>query len=163
MATKHKKRQDIIRYYKEQTGQTDVDMREAAKWAAKKNLIKLPKPTDPIDILAKQFSASAREETRTDRKSGRPYRVNHMFPGFQGEQKVHLWCDIDDPSTTREKIHKSLIMRREQMVGDGVQLTFDAMHWNSIHPKEEPIEIPMDFEPDVEWAMNTPNEESEAS
>ena len=49
-----------------------------------------------------------------------------MFLQNQGQQKLHLWADIDDPSTTRIKMHKSLIMRREQMVGDGLQLTFDA-------------------------------------
>ena len=46
------------------------------------------------------------------------------------------------------------------MVGDGVQLTFDADHWNSIHPDEEPIDIPMDFVPDVEWRKNAPDEDA---
>ena len=60
-------------------------------------------------------------------------------------------------------MHKSLIMRREQMVGDGVQLTLDAMHWNNINPKEEPITIPLDFTEDIEERLNTPEELKTAS
>ena len=54
-------------------------------------------------------------------------------------------------------------MRREQMVGDGVQLTLDAMHWNNINPKEEPITIPLDFTEDIEERLNTPEELKTAS
>lgn len=31
------------------------------------------------------------------------------------------------------------------MISDGLQLTLDSDHWNSIHPEEELIQIPMDF------------------
>jgi len=51
---------------------------------------------------------------------------------------------------------KSLINRREQMVGDGLQLTLDVDHWNGINPKEEPIQIPLDLTDDVEWRKNSP-------
>jgi hypothetical protein len=60
-------------------------------------------------------------------------------------------------------MYKSLIQRREQMVGDALQLTFDANHWNGIHPGEEPIEMPLDFTDDVQWRMNVPCGEEEAS
>jgi hypothetical protein len=53
---------------------------------------------------------------------------------------------------------KSLIARREQMVGDGYQLTLDADHWNGIHSDEKPIIIPMDFTDDVEWRKNAPED-----
>ena len=56
---------------------------------------------------------------------------------------------------------KSLVNRREQMVGDGLQLKFDEDHWNSIHPDEEPINLPMDFTMDIEWRKNTPDEDEE--
>ena len=58
---------------------------------------------------------------------------------------------------------KSLVQRREQMVGDGLQLTLDALHWNSIHPSEEPINLPLDFTDDVEWRINAPDEEKKVS
>jgi hypothetical protein len=41
-------------------------------------------------------------------------------------------------------------MRREQMVDDGLQLTFDMEHWNSIRPEEEHIDLPMDLTFDIE-------------
>lgn len=35
------------------------------------------------------------------------------------------------------------------MIGDGVQLTLDADHWNNVNPADVPINIPMDFTDDV--------------
>ena len=49
--------------------------------------------------------------------------------------------------------------RREQMVGEAVQLTLDIDHWNSVNPAEMPIDMPMDFAPDIEWKFNTPPDE----
>ena len=56
MSTKHHERQRIIRHYKEVMGKTDVDMKEIAKWAVQKGLMKPPIPADPYDLLARQFS-----------------------------------------------------------------------------------------------------------
>jgi hypothetical protein len=35
-------------------------------------------------------------------------------------------------------------------------------HWNSIHPDEEPIQIPMDLTLDIEWRKNAPDEDGKA-
>jgi hypothetical protein len=67
-----------------------------------------------------------------------------------------VWVDIDE--APRKIMLKSLVNRREQMVGDGLQLTLDADHWNNIHPSEEPIVMPLDFTDDVEWRKNGPDE-----
>jgi hypothetical protein len=40
------------------------------------------------------------------------------------------------------------------------QLTFDAMYWNKTHPTEQPIELPMDIAPDIQWRMNAPEDEA---
>ena len=150
MATKHQLMQRIIRQYKEQTGKTEVDMKEVAKFAVDKGW-KLPVPTSPIDRLAKEFTQAAREEIRHDPKTGKPYRANHAIPS--GKQ-LHLWIDIDE--APRKQIIISLINRREQMVGDGLQLTLDAEHWNNVNSEEDPIVIPMDFTDDIEWRKNAP-------
>jgi hypothetical protein len=50
--------------------------------------------------------------------------------------------------------------RRNQMIGDGLQLTLDADHWNRIHPDEKPIQIPLDFYDDVQWRKNSPKEKA---
>ena len=159
MATIRKEMQNLIRYYKEVTGKTEVDMKEVAKFAVSKGW-KLPAPKDPIDRLAANFTKAARDEIRYDEKTGKPYRANHAIKISQGEDQFHLWIDIDE--APRKQMHKSLIMRREQMVGDGVQLTLDANHWNNIHPEEDPIQIPMDFTEDIEERLNAPDDIDEA-
>lgn len=149
--------QRLIRLYKEETGEREVDMHQVATFANKKGW-PLPTPISPLDMLAKAFSQAAREEIRRDPKTGLPYRANHAYTKPQGDKQLTLWVDIDE--APRGPMHKSLINRREQMVGDGLQLTLDADHWNSIHPDEPPIQIPMDFTDDVEWRKNSPGEEA---
>lgn len=148
----------MLRYYKEQTGETDIDMKEVAKWAVAKGLLKLPTPRDPYDILKQRLSDAARIETRYDKTTGQPYRVNHAYIHVQGGVQYTLWGDIDEPTFTRKKMHMSAVMRRNQMVSDGVQLTLDLDHWNSIHPGEEPIKMIMDLREDVEERVHAPVE-----
>lgn len=109
-----------------------------------------------MDILAKDFASAALEETRTDKETGEPYRVNHMYVVSQGDTQLHLWIDIDE--APREPMQASLTMRREQIVGDITQLTFDAEHWNRINPEDEPIVIEADFGLDVEIRRHAPVE-----
>lgn len=139
--------QKLIRYYKRETGIKEVDMREFARWAVARNY-PLPQPIDPIDRLAKDFAAAAREETRTDPETGQAYRVNHMYVVTRGDEQLHLWVDIDE--APRGPMHASLTMRREQVVGDITQLTFDAEHWSRVNPDQDAIEIEKDFGLDVE-------------
>lgn len=142
--SKHKEMQHLIRSYKSETGETEVSMHEVANWAVNKGW-PLPVPTDPIERLAAEFTQAAREELKIDELTKQPYRVNHAYQVGQ----MTFWIDIDE--APREPMRKSLIARREQMVGDGLQLTLDADHWNTIHPDEEPIQIPLDFNQDIQW------------
>lgn len=160
MTTQIQNMQRIIRQYKEVSGETDVDMHKVAKFAAGLGW-QLPKPKSPLEILANQFSKAAREEVRRDSGTGRPYRANHALRFNHGGTQMTLWIDIDE--APRYKILKSLIHRREQMVGDGLQLSLDADHWNSINSTEEPINIPLDFTDDVEWRKNAPDDEDKAA
>ena len=160
MAKRSHERQKFMRYYKEQTGKTEVNMRELAMFAVS-NGWKLPTPPDPIDMLAQQFAQSAREEIRHDSVTKNPYRANHAITVTQGQDQLHLWIDIDEAK--RGPMLKSLVQRREQMVGDGLQLTFDQEHWNRINPNDEPIDLPMDLTPDIAWRKNAPGEDELAS
>jgi hypothetical protein len=49
------------------------------------------------------------------------------------------------------------------MVGDGLQLTLDALYWNGQPPDEEPIVLPMYLSPDIEWRMNAPDEDGKVA
>lgn len=142
--TKHQEMQRIMKLYKEETGEAEVDMRKVAEYAVNKGW-PLGKPANPFDLLATEFARAAREETKIDEITGQPYRVNHAYQIGQ----MTFWIDIDEAQ--REPMKKSLVARREQMVGDGLQLTLDADHWNSIHPDEEPIQLPLDFTEDIQW------------
>ena len=150
MTSRTKEMQSIIRLYKIRTGETEIDMRKVAEFAVKELKMELPDPVDPFDILAKKFSVAAREETRTDKVTGRSYRANHAIPK-EGTQ-ISLWIDIDE--APRNLMQKSLVKRRDQIIGDALQLNLDLEHWNSINPYEEPIEIPLDFTEDVEERKN---------
>lgn len=149
MSTKINEKQRLIRRYKDETGETDIDMKEVAKFALRVGW-QMPKPKSPLDMLAKQLANAARQEMRQDDSTGRPYRANHSIPHKQGNETMFLWIDIDDKATTRKKMQKSLTLRREQMVGDGLQLTYDADHWNASHPDEDPIQLEMDLSFDIE-------------
>lgn len=155
--SKHHDMQRIIRQYRDETGETDVDMKKVAQYAVQMGW-PLSLPVDPLEVLAKEFSRAAREEIKHDAVTGKPYRVNHSLPVPGGQ--LRLWIDIDQ--APRPKMLRSLMNRREQMVGDGLQLSFDTDHWNSINPTEEPIVIPLDLTDDVEWRKNAPDEEEEA-
>jgi hypothetical protein len=143
-------RQRIIRAYRDETGEPEIDMRKVAEFAVRKGW-PLPQPSDPVDILAKQFSDAARLETKYDKETGSPYRVNHAVPRrLASGQLSFFWIDIDDPKTTATNMRASLVMRREQMVDDGLQLTFDMIHWNALRPEDEHIDLPMDLTFDIE-------------
>lgn len=156
MPRKSTEMQALIRMYSEQTGNQVIDMREVAKFAVGKGW-PMPAPKSAIDRLAEQFSAAAREEMRKDEVTGRPYRANLAVTTKQGT----LWTDMD--SAPRGFAQKAFVQRREQMVGDAVQLTFDVMHWNRINEQDTPIEMPMDFQPDVDWRLNAPDDDAKAA
>lgn len=158
MSTKRKDKQRLIRYYKDETGIKEVNMHEVAKFAVQKGW-SLPKPQDPLELLAKQFADAAREEIRRDKDTGRPYRANHALPVTSGSEQYYLWIDIDE-NPPRKNITKCFTNRREQIVSDALQLTFDADHWNSGHLDEEPIQIPLDFTADIQWRKNGPTEKA---
>lgn len=160
MAKKSQEMQSIIKRYKEATGQASVDMHDVAKYAVSMGW-PLPKPKTALERLAEQFSGAAREEIRRDEVTGKPYRANLAVTTWQGSQQSTLWTDIDE--APRNIAHRSFQQRREQMVGDAVQLTFDVMHWNRVNEAEEPISMEMDFNDDVQWRINGPGEDEKAA
>lgn len=154
---KQQEMQRLIHLYREQSGQQSVDMHEVAKFAVGKGW-PLPKPRTALDRLAEQFSGAAREEFRKDQATGRPYRANLAVTTWQGREQLTLWTDIDE--APRDIAQKSFVQRREQMVGDAVQLSFDIEHWNRVNQGDQPIDMPMDFTDDVEWRKNAPEEDA---
>lgn len=158
--SKTKKLQNFIRYFKEETGKKEIDMHEVAAFALKKGW-KLAPVISGLDQLAREFSRAAREEIRHDKKTGRSYRANHAYTRRYGDKQLTLWIDIDEAD--RKPMANSVYLRREQMIGDALQLNLDLEHWNNIHPDEEPITVDLDLTDDVEWRKNAPDEDKKAS
>ncbi len=156
MMSTHRKMQVLVHQYRDETSATDVDLRVVSEWAVSKGYLRLPQPVAPIDILTKEFARALREETRVDLKTNRPYRVNHARTEMRAGKQISLWGDID--KLGRDPMLKSFVQRRQQMVGDAVQLSDDVNHWNDVNPSETGIEIPFDFDPDIEWSRNIPGD-----
>jgi hypothetical protein len=72
-------RQRLIRAYRDETGETEIDMRKVAEFAVSKGW-PLPAPRNPMDNLARQFADAARLEIRYDPATRNPYRANHAVP-----------------------------------------------------------------------------------
>jgi hypothetical protein len=159
MATKTEQMQRFQRYYREQVG-NDVTMHEVAAAALKAGW-KAPVPKDPVEILAKEFARAAREEIRYDEETGEPYRANISYNQMVGDRQQTFWGDIDQVS--RRKMHNNYILRREQMVGDGLQMTLDLRHWNRVNSNDEPIHPELDFTDDVQWRLNAPKGNKDAA
>ena len=111
MSTKNQRLQNIIRLYRQRTGNESVDMHEVAKFAAEIGY-KLPKPKSAIDMLAEQFSSAAREEVRRDAVTGRPYRANLAVVQWINGNQLTLWHDID--VAPRRIAHKAFVQRRSR-------------------------------------------------
>lgn len=139
--------QKMIELYHNKTGAQVMDPAEIADFALK-NGVKLPEPIDRKKQLIKQISDAAREVVRTDHTTGRPYRAYHSVPVQQGQQMSFFWVDIED--ATRQQMVRSSNRRREHVVGELTQHTFDLDHWAAINPDEEPILLEKDFNLDVE-------------
>jgi len=138
--------QFLIKEWKTATGKTEIDMHQVAEYAVSRNW-PLPPPISGIDRLAREFSAAAREETRRDDKTGMPYRVYHAYK-TDGQGQGVLWVDIDE--APRKNMLKSAVMRREQVIGDMMQLYLDLTHWSRVNPNEEPILLITDVTEDVQ-------------
>ena len=161
MSTKNEDMREIVRVHKKHTGNTAVEMRDVVTWAVARGLWTLPKPVDLVEVAARAFAAAQREEVRHDQVTGKPYRANVAVPVTRDGQVCFQFVDIDE--ATRPQMVKNAHHRREQAVGEMVQLTLDTMHWNRVHSNEESIDVPADLGPDIEWALNAPDNDGKAA
>jgi hypothetical protein len=146
MTTKNEKLQKAWRLFEKENGHLPASAREATVWAVQQDLIELP-DVDPYDVLADEMARALREEYAKDSK-GRRYRVNHAVRVTRRGVQYTMWAILG--SAPREHMQKAFIQRREQVVGDLVQLATDVEVYNEMHKAVEPIQLPLDFTFDVE-------------
>ena len=139
---------DYVERYKTETGNDGLlDPHEVAAWALHNGLHK-PNPKTIIDAIAADIAQVWREEYRTD-KHGRRYRAKHAATHKKGNKTLSLWADLDDPEAPHNHVVRSFAQRRQQIVGDCLQLKTDVDVYNDKREPDEPIQVPLDFTLDV--------------
>src|SRR5277367_5053010 len=107
--------------YENVHGAMPATTREAVQWAVQQGMIQLPE-TDPFAKLAEDMAKALREEYATDGE-GRRYRVNHAVRITKAGVQYTFWAMLGD--APRPHMQTAFIQRREQIVGDCVQLSTD--------------------------------------
>ena len=140
---------DYVERYKQEVGSDGLlDAHAVAEWAYANGLHK-PSVKTVIDAIATDIAQVFREEYRVDR-NGRRYRAKHAATEKRGTRTIALWGDMDDPNVPHSHFQKSFAQRRQQIVGDCVQLKTDVDVYNDKRQPSERIQIPLDFTLDVE-------------
>ncbi len=145
MATYNAQLQRTWHEYERTHGAVPATTRDAVQWGVRNGLIELPE-ADPFAKLAEDMAKALREEYATDAK-GRRYRVNHAVRINKAGVQYTFWAMLKD--APREHMQKAFIQRREQIVGDCVQLATDVEVYNEMKCEEPPIPMLFDFRDDV--------------
>ena len=146
MATKTERLQQIWHTYDADREHKPSSAREAVQWAVEEGLLELPE-TDPYDVLAGQMSQALRDEYDKDAQ-GRRYRVNHAVRVTKGGVQYTFWAAMG--FAPHEHMQRAFTQRREQIVGDNVQLKVDVDVYNDINRGKRPeIQLVLDYTEDV--------------
>ncbi len=146
MATKEERLQQVWHHYDSDQGHQPTSTREAVRWAVAEGLLELP-DVDPYEVLASQMSQALRDEYDTH-PDGRRYRVNHAVRISKGGVQLTFWGTMGFAS--HEHMEKAFAQRREQIIGDNLQLKTDVDVYNDLNRGKRPaIQIVMDYTEDV--------------
>ena len=147
MPTKNERLQQVWHHYDDDKEHQPTSTREAAMWAVKEGLLELPPKVDLYDLLAAQMSSALRDEYRTD-DQGRRYRVNHAVRITKSGVQQTFWGVMG--FAPHEHMEKAFTQRREQIVGDNVQLKIDVDVYNDLNVgKQSKIQLVLDYTDDV--------------
>ncbi|HEY5030769.1 MAG TPA: hypothetical protein VIK39_20370 [Candidatus Angelobacter sp.] len=144
--TKNELLQQIWHTYDGENGHRPSSTREAVDKAIDEGLLEEPR-IDPREILAAQMAAALREEIQTDVK-GRRYRVNHAVRVTKGGVQHTFWANMG--FAPHDHMERAFAQRREQVIGDLVQLKTDVDVYNDLNKGKRPeIQLILDFADDV--------------
>lgn len=146
MATYKDQLRKVWHLYEKENGSVPATTREAVAWGVSRGMITAPE-VDPLAKLSEDMSIALREEYATD-EHGRRYRVNHAVRVTKGGVQYTFWAMMKD--APRQHMQKAFIQRREQIVGDCVQLATDVEAYNAMKNDQPPIPMLFDFREDVE-------------
>lgn len=137
---------ELWKQYRDQVSSDPVDLKTVAAWAIRQGLW-APRPVDLNTSLANDLAQALREEKRTD-KAGREYRANIPVRSRAKDGKTLFeWADIDD--APRLHVEKNVQQERRSIASDCFALMMKVDHYNEHHPDEEPIQLILKFEDDI--------------
>jgi hypothetical protein len=146
MISKNEKLQSVWHRYDSDHRHLPTSARQAVEWAVDEGLLELPQ-IDPYDALAGDMAQALRSEIQTDAK-GRKYRVNHAVRFSKGGVLYTIWGALG--YAPHSHMEKAFAQRREQIVGDCVQLKTDVDVYNDLNKGKQPqIQLVLDFTDDV--------------
>ena len=144
--TKSEKLQQIWHQYEIENDHQPSGTREAVVRAVKDGLLDLP-VIDPFDVLASQMAAALREEIQTD-QNGRRYRVNHAVRVTESGVQHTFWATLG--FAPHDHMVRAFAQRREQVIGDMLQLKTDVDVYNDLNRGTRPeIQLILDLTEDV--------------
>jgi hypothetical protein len=137
----------IWEQYQQEVSPDPTDLRDMGAWARKKGLW-APRPIDVDTSFARDMADVLRKQVRTD-KDGRKYRAFIPASG-KGRDGLPLfkWADID--VAPRSHVEKGIQGERRQIANDCFALAMKVDHYNATHADEEPLQVPFNFEEDIE-------------
>jgi hypothetical protein len=146
MNTKNERLQRVWHRYDNQRGHKPSSAREAVEWGVAERLLELPE-IDPYDFLAGQMASALRDEYRTDER-GLRYRVNHAVRVTKGGVQYTFWAVMG--YAPHSHMEKAFAQRREQIVGDNLQLKIDVDVYNHLNQGKRPaVQLVLDYTEDV--------------
>lgn len=144
--TENEKLQAIWHLYETEHGHKPSRMSDAVGWAITRNLLREPPPVSGQKVLERRMSRAVAQEYDTYR--GRRYRVNHAVRTAGGGQQHTLWGIMG--YVEPDYLLRAFGQRREQIVGECVQLNTDVAVCKDMYPEHaEQFELRLDFSDDV--------------
>jgi hypothetical protein len=145
MTTETEQLQKLWRVYEHDHDHAPASAREVVEWAVNEGKLELP-TIDPLDVLAGQMARALREEYKTD-EEGRRYRVNHAVRVTKNGVQTTFWGIMG--FAHRSHMERAFTQRREQIIGDCLQLQIDVDAYNGMNPSEKPVQLVLNFTDDV--------------
>ena len=156
LTTKIERLQYIYHRYEAEHDHLPTSAREAVEWGVREGLVELPS-IDPYDVLAGEMAKALREEYAID-EHGLRYRVNHAVRVTKAGVQYTFWATMG--FAPRAHMEKAFAQRREQIVGDCLQLRIDVDAYNNFNNGEAPIQLVLDFTDDVTERIAWPQDDA---
>jgi hypothetical protein len=136
----------LVEQYRSENMPWPATAQQIAEWAWRRQLY-TPQPNAAIRELAGRLSDALREELIVD-PQGRSVRAKHVARTEQPDgSQLSMWDDIR--TAPHEHMEIAFQQRRNQIVGDCVQLKADVDSYNENRLPPRPIQLVLDFTDDV--------------